>query len=72
MGAVPLYPKVDPTPKLTGWTSDPGRWHVALTASRAVHPKVDILGVWYKYRGTSLTRKRLPLGPYGRPMPRAL
>ena len=25
-----------------------------------------------KYRGTSLIRKRLPLGPYSRPMPRAL
>ena len=24
------------------------------------------------YRGTSLIRKRHPLGPYGRPMPRAL
>jgi len=24
------------------------------------------------YRGTSLIRKRLPLGPYGRPLPRAL
>jgi hypothetical protein len=24
------------------------------------------------YRGTSLTRKRTPLGPYRRPMPRAL
>ena len=24
------------------------------------------------YRGTSLIRKRLPLGPYRRPMPRAL
>jgi len=24
------------------------------------------------YRSTSLIRKRLPLGPYGRPMPRAL
>ena len=25
-----------------------------------------------KYRGTSLTRKRIPLGPYRRPMPRVL
>ena len=24
------------------------------------------------YRGTSLTKKRTPLGPYGRPMPRVL
>ena len=26
----------------------------------------------HPYRGTSLIRKRLPLGPYGRPIPRAL
>ena len=25
-----------------------------------------------KFRGTSPIRKRLPLGPYGRPIPRAL
>jgi len=25
-----------------------------------------------RYRGTSLTRKRTPLGPYRRPMPRVL
>ena len=25
-----------------------------------------------QYRGTSLIRKRFPLGPYGRPIPRAL
>ena len=32
------------------------------------------VGIWAPraYRGTSLTRKRTPLGPYGRPMPRAL
>ena len=26
----------------------------------------------FAYRGTSLTRKRIPLGPYRRPMPRVL
>ena len=29
-------------------------------------------GVSLHYRGTSLIRKRLPLGPYSSPMPRAL
>ena len=28
--------------------------------------------VEYRYRGTSLTRKRNPLGPYRRPIPRVL
>ena len=36
----------------------------------------DLLGVNYDplvtYRGTSLTRKRTPLAPYRRPMPRVL
>ena len=29
-------------------------------------------GLWYLYRGTSLTRKRTPPGPYRRPMPKVL
>ena len=28
--------------------------------------------LWYSYKGTSLRRNRLPLGPYGRPMHKAL
>ena len=36
---------------------------------RTLHPTPLHLA---PYRGTSLTRKRLPLGPYSRAMPRAL
>ena len=38
---------------------------------RSANCKTHHLPTW-NYRGTSLTRKRSPLGPYRRPMPRAL
>jgi len=39
-------------------------------AYKKTHPPRTLLHVYA--RGTSLTRKRTPLGPYCRPMPRAL
>ena len=41
------------------WVAGPGGGGVAATIARISH-----------YRGTSLIRKRLPLGPYTRTMPR--
>ena len=39
---------------------------------RAGSLAVAFSGLRVEYRGTSLTRKRTPLGPYRRPMPRVL
>ena len=40
-------------------------------APRGLSP-LDLICVFRVYRGTLLIRKRLPLGPYSRTMPRAL
>jgi len=34
--------------------------------------EVDVISEELRYRGTLLIRKRTPLGPYRRPMPRVL
>ena len=61
MSEVPLYPSIPPNGGL--------QWDFSND------PEVDnpyALRYAVAYRGTSLTKKRTPLGPYRRPMPRVL
>ena len=52
----------------------PGRGDVVVWVSTGVAKlrQRQKLTLQYQYRGTSLIRKRLPLGPYCSPMPRDL
>ena len=43
-----------------------------VSGERVIFVLEQIVGALEAYRGTSLVRNRLPLGPYSRPIPRGL
>ena len=49
-----------------------GVYMAAVLVETNVSLPITLSSQFLKYRGTSLIRKRRPLGPYNSPMPRAL
>ena len=56
----------------SSWRKLPVEGQMAKVADIRVSATVETTPVDLQYRGTSLTRKRTPLEPYRRPMPRVL
>ena len=68
----PSWSKASQVMRLQGYEDLRSAAHFPITPAYRVTKWVRVVLLKNEYRGTSLIRKRLPLGPYSRPMRRVL